>query len=78
VPGSAPGRGSSALSAASSGATAGWAASGSSSVPTSTGTPAEVSARRSGPMASAVRTTTAISDHGTPSTRCARRRVSAT
>ena len=72
---SGPGR--SAVSALSSGATAGCAASGRSSEETATGTPDEDSARRSGPSAPAVRTTTAICDQGTPPSRWARRRTSA-
>ncbi|MGY1807265.1 hypothetical protein ACI8AF_07825 [Blastococcus sp. SYSU D00669] len=69
--------GSSADTAERKGATAGCAASGRSSEDTATGTPACASARRSGPNATALRTTTAISDHGTPSSRCARRSRSA-
>jgi hypothetical protein len=62
----------------SSGATAGRAASGVSSAGTARGTPAASSARRSGGSDSGTeRTTTASRDHGTPSTRCARRSVSA-
>ncbi len=63
---------------ASSGRTAACWASGSSSAGTATGTPAASMARRSTGRVFAVdRTSTAISDHGTPSSRCARRSWSA-
>ena len=56
------------------GATAGCATSGTSSPATEDGTPATASARRSaGRCRSVDRTITAISRHGTPSSRCAAR-----
>ena len=62
-----------------SAATAGCAASGTVEACWPTGTPAAVSARASVvPPRGTDRTMTAICDHGTPSTRCARRRASAT
>ena len=65
-------------SRASSGRAPGSAASGSSSPATTAGTPPVASARRSsGTCCTADRTRTAIADQGTPSTRCARRSVSA-
>ncbi len=66
-------------STSSSGATPGCSASGSSSPATPTGTPACTIARRNVLSCCAVeRTTTAIADHGTPSSRCASRSRCAT
>ena len=66
------------FSTASSGRTAGCLASGSSSVAEPIGTPAARKARCSTRKVRAgERTSTAISDHGTPSIRCARRSWSA-
>ena len=65
-------------SRASRGRAPGSAASGSSSPATTAGTPPVASARRSsGTCRTADRTRTAIDDHGTPSTKWARRSVSA-
>ncbi len=67
-----------ARSAVSSGATAGSWRRGTSSPSTSTGTPAAVRARRTvGTVREPARTITAISLHGTPSSRWALRRMSA-
>ena len=58
--------------------TAGWSASGALGIGRSTGTPAVARVRASAdPSRGTDRTITAIWDHGTPSTRCARRNASA-
>ena len=67
-----------AASTVSSARTAGWSAGAVASAGVRTGTPAAASARGSTAAArGSDRTITAICDHGTPSTRCARRSVSA-
>ena len=77
--GSATARSTTARSASSNGITAGSATSGVSSLATSTGTPAAPRARLSrGIVPRPERTSTAISDQGSPSSRWARRSRSAT